>query len=51
MARRAARRAMNLRRRLAVAVALLLALALGWKLLGLTLGQTDLRHDPAAAVP
>ena len=50
IARRVARRAMSLRRRLAVAAALLLALALGWKLLGLTLGHADLRRDPAAAV-
>ena len=41
---------MSLRRRLAVAAALLLALVLGWKLLGLTLGHADLRRDPAAAV-
>ncbi len=49
MARRAARRAMNRQRRLAAPVALLLALALGWKLLGLTLGHVDLHRDPAAA--
>ncbi|MDE2179162.1 MAG: hypothetical protein KGJ50_12825, partial [Xanthomonadaceae bacterium] len=40
---------MNRHRRRAALAALLLALALGWKLLGLTLGHVDLRRDPAAA--
>ncbi len=35
--------------RLAIAVACLLALALGWRLLDLTLARSDLRRDPAAA--
>lgn len=39
----------RIRHRLAIATALLLALALGWRLLGLTLGHADLRSDPAAA--
>lgn len=37
-------------RRVAVAGALLLALVLGWRLLGLTLAHADLRRDPAAAL-